>query len=91
VYDVIAINVSGGERWFQIHNINGSPALGAVPRYTFLVQDKGTVSTALPGPTTDQGRRFLLGCAVVWSLTQDTYTPALAASGPVWVAGRETA
>jgi hypothetical protein len=90
LYEVSAVNVSGADRWLQVHN-KGVPGAGDIPTYSYFVRDGETIAIAPPGPPQDIGRPFDVAIGVIWSTTQAVCTPAGAASGPIYVAGRQTA
>lgn len=77
ILSIYARNVSGGDRWIQLHNTATTPTGGAVPVYSFYVPSGGV---------TERGTEFFTlsgvngsnGWAFACSTTEGTYTAATA-------------
>jgi hypothetical protein len=89
IYEVTAINTSGGVLWLQLFLSVAVPVLGEIPQLTYRVGIDETICIAPPGDPSDAGRVFSPGFGAYWSTTQATYTAPGAAAGPLYVAGRD--
>lgn len=77
VKSVYCHNVSGGDRYFQLHNTATTPGGGAVPARTYFVPAGGVLE--LTGSYFgEQGINFSTGIAFAFSTTEATYTAATA-------------
>jgi len=77
VKSVCCHNVSGGDRYFQLHNTATTPSGGAVPARTYYVPAGGVLE--LTGTYFgEQGINFSTGIAFAVSTTEATYTAATA-------------
>lgn len=93
IYEVTAINTSGGLLWLQLFLTTIPPVLGEIPQLTYRVDDGETLCIAPPCGPGDVGRPFRPGFGAWWSTTQETFTspPAGPEPGPLYVAGRDLA
>lgn len=78
VYALSCRNLSGSNRWLQLHNTATVPGGGAVPRNKFLVPPGQQIIVGSDF-FTSEGINYSNGIAFAFSTTETTYTPGIAA------------
>lgn len=77
IFSVYCHNLSGADRWLQLHNTATTPGGGAVPALSFYIPAGGVVEKGNDFFTLE-GTNFATGIAFACSTTEGTYTAATA-------------